>query len=300
MLTEEQRQILADQLKKGVQAAGQVTDQEWEDWPAEVTELAVPTSQGDARVYAVSAQKDKDCPLILNFHGGGFIGKHMDRDEFFCRKLANHFHALVLDVDYKLAPEFPYPAATLECWDVANWAYENAVRLGADPDKMILTGHSSGGNLVAGICMRAGQSGAFHPLCAVIDYAPLDLKTDPADKKQSSCDMPASRAQMYNEKYIAPEKAEDPFVSPLLAGQEQLERFPATLVISAGEDRLCEENEEFALRLMRAGVEVTGKRFTDSIHGFVINRMCQWQQATELIFDFIGGQPGVCRYEKRE
>lgn len=289
MMTQEERLKLAERLKSGVQAASRVTQEEWEAFPAAVQELAIPTSQGDARVFAIQTEGSRTSrPLVLNFHGGGFIGKRMDRDELFCRKVANQFDALVLDVDYRLAPEYPYPVATLECWDVAKWAYENAASLGADPKKMVLIGHSSGGNLVAGICMRAGQSGLFRPLCAVIDYAPMDLKTDPAAKPRSICDMPAQRAQMYNAKYVAPEKAEDPFVSPLFAETELLERFPATLVISAGEDSLCQEDELFAMKLARAGVEVTCQRFTDSIHGFIINRMCQWQEGIERILDFVG------------
>lgn len=288
MLTQEQRQALAEQLKAGVQAASRVTQAEWDAFPARVEELTVPTSQGDARVFSIQCDSlEPGCPLIINFHGGGFIGKRMDRDELFCRKVTNCFHALVLDVDYKLAPEYPYPVATLECWDVVKWACENAVSMGADPEKIILIGHSSGGNLAAGICMRAGISGTIRPLCAVIDYAPMDLKTDPADKKRSICDMPAERAQMYNAKYIAPDKANDPFVSPVYAGLEMLDAFPPTLIISAGEDSLCEEDELFAMKLAQAGIEVTCKRFTDSIHGFVINRMCQWEAATELIFRFI-------------
>lgn len=289
VLTQEQRLELAERMRSGVQAASRVTQEEWDAFPAEVQEMAVPTSQGDARVFAIKAGSGEEKrPLVLNFHGGGFIGKRMDRDELFCRKVANQFGAVVLDVDYKLAPANPYPVAALECWDVAKWAYENAALLGADPEKMILIGHSSGGNLVAGICMRAGQFGTFKPLCAVIDYAPMDLKTDPADKKRSICDMPAERAQMYNAKYIAPEKAADPFVSPVFASAMMLEGFPSTLVVSAGEDSLCEEDELFAMKLAQAGVEVTCKRFTESIHGFVINRMCQWQEATELIFEFVG------------
>lgn len=289
MLSQARREALAEQLKQGVQNVSRVKDEEWAEYPAQVKELAVPTTQGDAKVFSISTDgADAGRPLVINFHGGGFIGKRMDRDELFCRKLANRFGALVLDVDYKLAPDYPYPTATLECWDVVQWAWANRGELGFDPGKVVLTGHSSGGNLVAGICMRLGQTGLFRPLCALIDYSPLDLVTDPADKKASICDMPAERAQMYNAKYIKPEQASDPFVSPLYAPDELLEKFPPTLVISAGEDRLCEENEEFALKLARAGVTVTLQRFTESIHGFVINRMCEWQQATELIFDFIG------------
>lgn len=289
MLSQARKEALAEQLKQGVQAASRVTEEEWAAYPAKIEELVVPTTQGDAKVFSVSADEpNQNRPLIVNFHGGGFIGKRMDRDELFCCKLANQFGALVLDVDYKLAPDYPYPTATLECWDVVQWAWANREALGYAPEKIVLTGHSSGGNLVAGICMRLGQTGLFRPRCALIDYSPLDLVTDPAKKRNSICDMPAERAQMYNAKYVKPEQAADPFVSPLCASDELLEKFPPTLVISAGEDRLCEENEEFALKLARAGVTVTLQRFTESIHGFVINRMCEWQQATELIFDFIG------------
>ena len=98
--------------------------------------------------------------------------------------------------------------------------------------------------------------------------------------------MPAERARMYNASYIAPENAKEPYASPLFAPDALLEKFPDTLVISAGEDSLCAENEEFALRLGRAGVSVTMKRFTDSVHGFVINRCCQWEEALELICSF--------------
>ena len=148
-------------------------------------------------------------------------------------------------------------------------------------------GHSSGGNLVAGICMRLGETGLFRPCCALMDYSPLDLATDPADKERSLCDMPADRARDYNQKYIAPEQAKEPYTSPVYAGPELLEHFPDTLIISAGEDSLCMEDEEFALHLIRAGVAVTARRYTRSVHGFVVNRMCEWEDAMELNTRFI-------------
>lgn len=291
MLAQEQKEALAQQLKNGVQEYYRVKDEEWAAYPAEIQELSVPTSQGDAKVFALSSgETSPGCPLVINFHGGGFIGKRNDRDTLFCSKLVHKLRALVLDVDYKLAPDYPYPTATLECWDVVKWAWENRETLCYDPEKVVLTGHSSGGNLVAGICIRLGQSGLFTPCCALIDYAPLDLVTDPAKKGGSICDMPAEQAQMYNAKYIKPEEAAEPYASPLYAPDELLERFPPTLVITAGEDRLCGEGEAFALKLARTGVPVTLQRFTESIHGFVLNRMCQWEKGTDLIFKFIGSQ----------
>ena len=79
----------------------------------------------------------------------------------------------------------------------------------------------------------------------------------------------------------------EPYASPVYAPERMLAGLPDTLVISAGEDSLCAEDEEFALRLARSGVTVTLRRFTDSLHGFVINRRCEWEAAEELIVRFI-------------
>lgn len=257
-------------------------------YPAFVKEISVPTSQGDARVYVIdSGTVSDDRPLFLNFHGGGFVGKRLDRDEFFCRRIACQFHGIVLDVDYKLAPEYPYPAAVEECIGIAEWVWGQRDTLKYNPDKIILIGHSSGGNLVAGICMRLGQTKLYRPCCALMDYAPFDLATDPSDKARSICDMPADQARNYNQKYLSPEQAREPYASPIYAGPELLEHFPDTLIISAGEDSLCMEDEEFALHLIRAGVTVTARRYLRSVHGFVINRMCEWEDAMELITHFI-------------
>ena len=135
--------------------------------------------------------------------------------------------------------------------------------------------------------MRLGESGLFRPACLVLDYPPLDLAKDPAEKERTSCDMPAERAREYNRQYICPECSREPYASPVYAPERMLAGLPDTLVISAGEDSLCAEDEEFALRLARSGVTVTLRRFTDSLHGFVINRRCEWEAAEELIVRFI-------------
>lgn len=287
MLSKEEEQALAKQLRENAEQMKQVAPEELAQFPAQVEILSVPTCVGAARVYAISEGEGNERPLILNFHGGGFVGKRMLRDERFCRKLACRFGAVVLDVDYRLAPEYPYPTAQKECWDVAAWAVDHARELGADSGKLVLVGHSSGGNLVAGLCMRNAEEKKLMPRCAVIDCAPMDLFTDPGEKPRSICDMPADRARMYNASYVSPEQAKDPFVSPLFAEESLLAAFPDTLVLTAGLDSLCLEAEAFALKLAQAGVCVTVQRFQDSIHGFVVNQVCQWQQGQKRLLDFI-------------
>lgn len=290
MLTLEEKKALTLEVRANLQKMKQASPEEMAAFPAQVAEYTILSSQGDTPVFVISSETGNvNRPLILNFHGGGFLGGRFPRDELFCRKLAYVHDAVVLDVDYKLAPQHPYPTAVLESWDVALWAKEHAHELGADPEKMVLIGHSSGGNLVAGICMRGGATGLLKPYCAIIDCAPMDLATDPAMKERSICDMPAEQAKMYNEKYIAPELAKDPYVSPLFAPDELLVAFPETLIITAGEDTLCAEAEEFARRLVKVGICVTVQRFTDSVHGFIVNRCCQWQEGMKLIHHFLSG-----------
>ena len=106
--------------------------------------------------------------------------------------------------------------------------------------------------------------------------------------------MPAETAKLYNAFYCEPEAAKNPLVSPLFAPEEQLARFPDTLVMSAGLDSLCYEDEEFAMKLARAGVTATSRRFRDSLHGFTLNRSGEWEAGFELMRSFI------CQHIKKE
>ncbi len=288
MLTEQQQIELKKQVDEKMKTMGTVSQEDMDKYPARREELSVPVSHGTARVISFShGTPSPERPLFINLHGGGFIGKHMDRDERFCRQIACTYNGLVLDIDYVLAPENPYPAAVEECWDILQWIRAQKEELMYDTGRIFLLGHSSGGNLAVGMCMKAGETDLLRPRALILDYPPLDLVKDPAEKKQSLCDMPAERARGYNRKYIDPARAAEPYASPLYAPDYLLEKLPTTLLITAGEDRLCEEGEEFALRLARAGVTVTSRRFTASVHGFTINRMCEWEKAMALIEGFI-------------
>jgi acetyl esterase len=190
-------------------------------------------------------------------------------------------------VDYSLAPENPFPTAVHEAYDVVKYAFDHAEELDIDPARVILMGHSAGGNLAATVCMRAGETGAFKPAGLIAEFFPTDLYTDPAEKTRVEGDMPAEVAKTYNAFYCAGELAKDPYASPAFASEEQLKAFPDTLIMTGGRDSLCFEAEEFALRLSRAGVTVTSRRFVNSLHGFTINRTDEWEDGLKLIENFI-------------
>lgn len=272
-----------------VESYGKATPEELAQYPAEQTEWVLPMENGDSvKVYSLnSVGMDGTTPLIIYYHGGGFIKGRLSKDQLFCSRLAVTFHCRVWDVDYKLAPDYPYPTAVNEAYAVAKYAASHAEELQIDPEKILLIGHSAGGNLVATTCMRAGETGDFKPCGAIMGYAPVDLYTDPKDKPRREDDMPAEQAQMYNALYCVPEKAKDPYVSPLFASEEQLSTFPPILIFTGGMDSLAAESEELALRLARAGVETTCHRFVNSRHGFTLNRWDEWEAGIEHIHRFI-------------
>lgn len=267
---------------------GQVPAEELAQFDVKQTEISLDV--GLSKPVHIFVLEDKEPgenrPMILNFHGGGFIKGRQSKDQLFCSKLVETFHALVWDVDYSLAPEDPYPAAVNESYAVAEYAFAHAKELGVDPSRILLAGHSAGGNLVATICIKAGETKAFKAAGAIMEFCPLDLYTDPGTKPRAEGDMPAEVARTYNAFYCPAEEAKNPYVSPIFASQEQLSAFPDTLIMSADRDSLCFEDEEFAMALARAGVTTTCCRFPDSLHGFTINRSGAWEASTELFMTF--------------
>ena len=285
------KQRLVEAMKASVprQAQPTISREEMERYPCSVRPVEAPVEgEPPVRVYlTVPWQVRPGAPMAVNYHGGGFIRGRSDRDELFCRRLACTFQCVVADVDYSLAPDHPFPTAVHQARAAALWAKEQAAGLDCDPDKLLLLGQSAGGNLVANVCMEEAVSLMVKPLCAVMAYSPLDMKTDPAEKFHPERDMDPQRARNYNALYCPPEGAGDPRVSPLFAAAEQLTAFPPTLVITAGDDSLAPEGEEFAKHLAQAGVEVTCKRFQNCVHGFFINRMDAWEDGIALIHRYL-------------
>ncbi len=285
--TREEMIRMVAETRKHVTSAT-VTPEEMNEFPAEVKKMLIPTREGDSETYLTSMEESGDCsPLVINFHGGGFIRSRTESDELFCRRMTRALKCRVLDVDYRVAPEYPFPAGLHESYDVTVWAWEHARELYIDPDKIILMGHSAGGNFVVGISMMLKENGKFRPLGVVSDYPPMDLVTDPGDKVQRGTVIPVERARLYNLYYCDKEQLGSPYASPLFAKDEMLAGFPKSLFITAGEDTLCTETEQFALRLAQLGNEVTLKRFQGVGHAFTIYRRPGYEEANELIFRFV-------------
>ncbi|NCC44112.1 MAG: steryl acetyl hydrolase, partial [Clostridia bacterium] len=181
-ISREQMIQMAKETRKKVTNAI-VPDEEMEKYPVNMKKMLIPTRVGDAEAYySYKESCENGDVLVINFHGGGFIRERTPNDELFCRKLNHELGCKVLDVDYKIAPDHPYPTAVYETYDVVQWVYKHREEFGVEADKILLSGHSAGGNLAIVDTMIAKAEHTYSPAMLIIDYPPLDLYTDPGEK----------------------------------------------------------------------------------------------------------------------
>ena len=272
-----------------------VPQEELDALPIKQAEKYIPVSENEVHIFEFKPEihPEEKLPMILNFHGGGFIKGRADRDQVYCSHMADRTGALVWDVDYVLAPENPFPAAVNECYDIIAYAFSQAERLNVDAGRIVLAGHSAGSNLIAAACIKNAESRAFQPAAMILDYIPANqminpfCKLTPDDYGDERKMARAGMEKLYLDFYMKPEEAVSPLASPILASEEVLGTFPDCLVITAGEDSLREEGEAFAAKLAASGVNVTARRFRNSMHGFTINRNGEWEEALKLHERFI-------------
>lgn len=270
---------------------GTMTPEELAALPSAEQVIQIPCSNHAVTVYMITP--DCGCsgkmPLLINFHGGGFIKKRGDRDARYCRCLAAELNCMVWDVDYSVAPEEPFPTAVNEAYAVCSYAFSHCDEYGIDRERISIAGHSAGGTLSAAVLIMAQRSGEFAFRSALLEYFPSDFKRDPAGKlteKLAADPWWVRRAQTeaeYTMFYVEDEKdLVNPLCCPMYAADEELAGFPECLLITAGTDTLVNEMDDFTKRLIENGVTVTAKRITEAMHGFTVNRTDGWERALEL------------------
>ena len=243
--------------------------------------------QDDVTCYIFTAKnRTKNCPVHINVHGGGFVRPHVERDEIYSSKVADAIGGIVVDVDYKLAPEYPFPAAFKEAYEVCRWTFSKLKEWDADEKRVSMGGHSAGANLTAAVALKANQTKEFQLCLQVLDYGAFDRATDPADKKEAATNMiPVERSRMFTEAYTDGdlELVKNPYISPLLASDEMLKGLPEALVVAAGHDNFRFEDCDYAARMALAGTKVTLKCFTESKHGFIVHCTEEWEAGQDLV-----------------
>lgn len=219
------------------------------------------------RVYAPKRRDVR--PPLLYFHGGGYVKGGIDESDAFCRNLAHATGHVVVSVDYRLAPEHPFPAALEDAYAATSWACSHAAELGAAPGPVIVCGESAGGNLAAVTCLRARSDRSVaisHQLLLqpVVDFT---LSFPSMALSASECLVPREDLAWYYRTYYGDGDPRDPRVSPLYAAD--LSGLPPTLIIAAEFDTLRDEAQAFATRLEASGVATRHHCYPGMVHGFL-------------------------------
>lgn len=210
-------------------------------------------------------------PIIIYLHGGFWIAGNLDASDNVCRKLSKNTKAIVVSVDYRLAPENPFPAGINDVYNLIQWTYKNAESINGDAKHIAVAGDSSGGNLAAAVSQMIRDKGGPHVTCQVLIYPSTNIsELNSKSWSQLSNDFNISREDM--EKYISlyiPKKEDrkSPYASPLLA--KDFRGLPHALIITAEIDPLRDEGEAYAEKLKKAGDEVVVTRYKGCIHGFL-------------------------------
>jgi acetyl esterase len=232
---------------------------------------------GPVRVRVYSPEGTGPFPMIVYIHGGGFVLCSIDTHDAVCRNLAADTPAVVVSVDYRLAPEHPWPAGSDDCVAAVRWAAGAAASLGADPDRIVVGGDSAGGNLAAVTALRLRDHGGPVLSGQLLIY-PVTDHAQAGHPSYAAYDtgygLTADDMRWFFEQYT-PEVADrvHPFVSPLRAAD--LSGLPPAHVMTAEFDVLRDEGEAYAQRLSDAGVPVEAIRFDGLNHG-CINQVGAW------------------------
>ncbi len=238
-----------------------------------VEELEVPGGDGPlrARLYVPRSRAGSagSSPLLVFLHGGGLMYGDLDSHDASCRLIAERADARVLAVDYRLAPEHPYPAAVEDSWAAYSWAVGNADRLGADPDRIGVGGDSAGGYLSAVVALRAAQQGVACRFQLLV-YPVTNMADSSASRRtyRQGFYLTEGFIDLSVECYLSGGgDPRDPEVSVAFTEELPAGLAPA-LVVTAGFDPLRDEGEAWARRLADAGVGVELRRYPELVHGF--------------------------------
>jgi acetyl esterase len=242
-----------------------------------VRDVAIPGPGGSlpVRIYTPRvAAAGELLPIVVHFHGAGWVGGDLDTHDAIARYYAKHADAVVIAVDYRLAPEHRFPAAVDDAYAAVQWASDHAGELGGDASRLAVLGDSAGGTVATAVCRIARDRGTPRIAYQALVYPALDLRLGasyPSRDAFGGGDYFLSVADMhwFRAHYLGnPDVDEsDPRVSPLAS--DDVRNLPPALIVTAGYDPLRDEAKVYADRLSAAGVPVEYRCFESTVHAFM-------------------------------
>ncbi len=214
--------------------------------------------------------------VLIFFHGGGWVTGNIDTYSLVCKKMANETGHIVISVDYRLAPEHPFPTGLEDCYHATREIFKRLDLIDCKEDDITLIGDSAGGNLAATVSLMARDRGEFLPKKQILIYPATYFDHSESSPYKSVVEngedyiMTSRRIQDYMDLYV-PNKEDriSPYVAPILS--ENLNNQPSTLIITAEFDPLRDEGEAYGMKLKEFGNDVTMYRMKDALHGYFSN-----------------------------
>jgi acetyl esterase len=256
---EEARQAIAQLFatNKEPEPVGKVEDRQ----------IPGPAGQIPLRIY--TPQGSGPFPVLVFFHGGGWVIGNIETHDPVCRALTNAAGCMVVSVDYRLAPEHKFPAGPDDCYAATRWVAAQAAAINADPTHIAVGGDSAGGNLAAAVALMARDRGIPSLAYQLLIYPVTDHTFNTVSYQENGNDYLLTKDSMvwfWNHYLKSDSDSQNPYASPLRA--QSLQGLPPAHVITAGFDPLRDEGEAYATQLREAGVPVQYSRYSGMIHGF--------------------------------
>lgn len=239
---------------------------------ASIQDVSIPVQDTDIRARIYRPSSDEQLPILVYYHGGGFVLGDIDIFDQLARGLAAKVNAIVVSVEYRLAPVNPYPTPVNDAYDALLWVVQNHDLVKGNVNKLFVAGDSAGGNLAAVVSMRAKDENGPDISGQILFYPAVDLSRENnwASMENFSygygLDKPAT--DMFLSSYL-PDNIDkkQPLVSPLF--YDAMQGLPPTLIATAGFDPLRDSGMAYVDALINSGVEVTHKHFPTMLHGFM-------------------------------
>lgn len=257
--------------------------------------LTIPGPDHDLDIRLYRPDVNHPVPVLVYFHGGGWVRGTLDSTDWICRRLTDKIGCLVASVDYRLAPEHPFPAAVEDAYAATAWLGRNANHLGGDPSRLGVVGHSAGGNLSAVVSLLAVQRDdpilslqvLLNPVTDFSfdteSYRTFDLAFWSEHCPRGAAGYPLSKEDMewYCDHYLrSPVDRVHPYAAPLRA--PSLTGVPPAIVVTSEYDPLREDGNLYARRLRDADIPVDHVPQSESLHGYIVNQ-AEFPSAVEAL-----------------